>query len=76
MEVKFKGRQARRKLGAVRILSRTVTVVSDGLEYEMDQGHAEILTKDMGIDEGGMGVVTPGSNGYGGARRDGRRERE
>ncbi len=36
------------------------------MEYEADQRHAEILMKDMGIDEGSKGVVSPGSNGEGG----------
>ncbi len=52
MEVKFKARLERRKPGAVRILNRIVTVTSGGLDYEADQRHAEILMKDMGIDQG------------------------
>ena len=47
-------------------MNRIVTVVNSGLEYEADQRHAEILMRDMGIDEGSKGVVTPGSNGEGG----------
>ena len=60
MEVKFKGRLERGKPGAVRILNRVVTVTENGLEYEADQRHAEILMRDMGIDESSKGVVTPG----------------
>ena len=60
MEVKFKGRLERGKPGAVRILIRIVTVTENGLEYEADQRHAEILMRDMGIDESSKGVVTPG----------------
>ncbi len=41
-------------------------MASGGLEYEADQRQAEILIKDMGIDEGSKGVITPGSNGEGG----------
>ncbi len=52
MEVKFKGRLERRRPGAVRILSRIVTVASGGLEYEADERHAAIITS--------------GSNGEGG----------
>ena len=52
MEVKFEGRLERGKPGAVRILTRMVTVTENGLEYEADQRHAEILMKDMGIAEG------------------------
>ena len=66
MEVKFKGRLERRKPETVQILDKTVTVAGGGLEYEADQRHAEILMKDMGIDEGRRGVTTPGSNGEGG----------
>jgi hypothetical protein len=50
----------RGKPGAVRILNRIVTVTENGLEYEADQRHAEILMRDMGIDESCKGVVTPG----------------
>ena len=60
MEVKFKIRLERGKPGAVRILNRIVTVTEHGLEYEADQRHAEILLRDMGIDECCKGVVTPG----------------
>ena len=51
MEVKCKARLERRRLGAVRILNRIATVTSGGLDYEADQRHAEILMKDMVIDE-------------------------
>ncbi len=36
----------------MRILNRIVTVIENGLEVEADQRHAEILMKDMGIDDG------------------------
>ncbi len=37
MEIKFKERSARGKVGAsVRILNRIVTVTDEGLEYEAD----------------------------------------
>ena len=60
MEVKFKSRLERGRPGAVWILNRIVTVTENGLEYEADQRHAEILMKDMGVDENCKGVVTPG----------------
>ena len=50
-------------------------VTEDGLEYEADQRHAEILMRDMGMDESCKGVVTPGVSagewrgGRGGMRR-------
>ena len=53
--MKLKGRLERGKPGAVRILSRIVTVTENGLEYEADQGHAKILMRDTGIDEGSKG---------------------
>ncbi len=60
MEVKFKGRLERRRPGAVGILKRIVTVASGGLENEADQRHAQILMKDMGVDEGSKGIITRG----------------
>ncbi len=48
MEVKFKGRLGRGKLGAVRILNRFVIVTERGLEYEADQRHAELIVRDLG----------------------------
>ncbi len=66
MEVKFKSRLQRRKLVAVSILNRSVTVVKEGLENEADQRHAEILMKGMEIDEGSGGFTTPGNSSEGG----------
>ncbi len=60
MEVKLKGRLETGKPGAVRILNRIVIVTENGFEYEADQRQAEILMRDMGIDESSKGVVTPG----------------
>ncbi len=37
-----------------------VTVTENGPEHEADRRRAEILMRDTGIDEGRMGVVTPG----------------
>ncbi len=68
MKAKFKARLKSRRPGAVRILSRIVTVTSRGLDYEADQRHEEILMKDMGIDEGSKGVTTPGSKSEGGGK--------
>ncbi len=59
MEVKFKIRLERNKPGSVRIFNRIATVMDQGLEYEADQRHAEILMKDIRIDESHKGVVTP-----------------
>ncbi len=57
MEVKLKSRLQRGKPGDVRILNRIATVAKDGLEYEADQRHAEILMKDLGADEGAGGLA-------------------
>ncbi len=57
MEVKFQ----RRKPEAVRILNRIVTVASDALECEADQRHEELLMKNMGTDEGSMGLPPRGA---------------
>ena len=35
-------------------------MTENGLEYEVDQRHAEILMRDMGIDESSKGVTTLG----------------
>ncbi len=60
MEVKFKNWLERGKPGPVRMFNRIVTVTDQGLEYEADQRHAEILMKDLCIDESRKGVVTQG----------------
>ncbi len=72
MKVKFKNRLERNKPGSVRILNRIVTVTDQGWEHE-DQRHAEILMKDMCIDECSKGVVTSGvvSASAGGQGSDG-----
>ncbi len=52
-------------------MNRIATVPDSGLEYEADQRRAEILMKDMGIDEGSKGVSTLGvSTSEGGKRRE------
>ncbi len=64
MEVKIKGRLEKSKPGAVRILNRIVTVTENGLEHKADQRHAEILRRDMGMDERCKGVATPRLSTY------------
>ncbi len=58
----FKNRLERGRPGAVRILNRVATVTESVLEHEADQRHAEFLMRDMGIDKGSRGVVTPGTS--------------
>ena len=36
-----------------------VTMTENELEYEAEQRHADILMRDVGIDEGRKGVATP-----------------
>ena len=60
----------------MRILNRIATVTSGGLDYEAGQRHANILMKDMGIDEGSKGVTTSGSNSEGGQEVRGEMKRE
>ncbi len=66
MEVKFNARPEREKSGAVRILDRIATVTDGGFEHEADQRQAEILMKDMGIDEGSRGSPPRGATEKGG----------
>ncbi len=60
MEVGLKGRQKRGMPEAVKILSRIVSVAKDGLDYEADQRHAEIIANELGSSEESEGVATPG----------------
>jgi hypothetical protein len=48
------------ELKSVRILNRIVTYTENGIEYEADQRHAEIIGKQMGLVSGSKGVATPG----------------
>ncbi len=41
-------------------MSRIATVTESGLECEADQRRADILMRDMGLNVGCLGVVTPG----------------
>ena len=39
---------------------RVVTYTPDGIEWEADQRHSEIIVKRMGLGAGSKGVATPG----------------
>ena len=41
------------------ILNRIVTITEEGIEYESDQRHAEIIVKQMGLRPGSRSVATP-----------------
>ena len=46
---------------SIRILNRVVTWTDDGIEYEADQWHAEIIVRDSGLCTEAKPVVTPGN---------------
>merc|ERR1711973_531261 len=61
-EVKFRGR-----IGpgisddkSIRILNRVVTWTEEGIEYEADQRHAEIIVKSLDLQADSKNVTTPG----------------
>merc|ERR1711911_187427 len=61
-EVKFRGRIGPESTDekCIRILNRVVQWTDEGIEYEADQRHAEIIVKALGLGEESKGVVTPG----------------
>ena len=60
-QIKLKGRLGHDEhdLKEMRVLNRIVRIVSDGLLYEPDPRHIELLTKSMGL-EGANSQMTPG----------------
>jgi hypothetical protein len=44
----------------VRILNRIVTWTNEGIRHEADQRHAEIIVRELGLNESSNSVVTPG----------------
>ena len=60
LQVKFRARLVRGVAGAVRILNRTAQVKDEGLEYEADQRHAEIICRDVGLQVNSNPVSTAG----------------
>ena len=62
-EIKYKGRMGPREedITSVRILNRRITWTDQGIKYESDQRHAEIIIiKQMGLMPNAKGVLTPG----------------
>ena len=43
----------------MRILNRIITLTDEGIIYEADPRHAELMIRNLGLD-GGKGAVTPG----------------
>ena len=61
-EVKFRGRigPGEGDDKSIRILNRVVEWTEDGISYEADQRHADLIVQKMGYSEESNGVVTPG----------------
>ena len=61
-EVKFRGRigPSDKDDKAIRILSRVVTWTEEGIEYEADQRHAEIIIKEARLTAEAKTVISPG----------------
>merc|ERR1712074_124440 len=57
-EVKFRGRlgPTEKDDRAIRILNRVVTWTSEGIEYEADQRHAEIIVEHLGLSRSSKSV--------------------
>ena len=62
MSTKVKGRlgPADKDLKTMRVLNRVVEWQEHNIRYEADQRHAEIICKELGLNKGSKGVVTPG----------------
>ncbi len=63
--VKFRGRigPCQTDLKAIRILNRILEWTKEGIIYEADQRHAEIIKNQMGMKDESKGVNTPGVKG-------------
>ena len=61
-EVKFRARLGRGSDDdkSVRLLNRVIEWTSEGIMYEADQRHAELVLRDMGLGNSSNAVVTPG----------------
>ena len=60
-EVKFRGRLGPEPNDdkAIRILNRVVQWTNDGIEYEADQRHAELIVRQLGLSKSSNSVGTP-----------------
>ena len=61
-DVKLKGRVGTEDKDEkhMRVLNRIITVTSDGLTYEPDPRHAELLARDLGLENGSKILMVPG----------------
>ena len=60
--MKFRGRLGPEKGDdkSIRLLSRVIEWKEEGISYEADQRHADIIVREMGLNKGGKTVITPG----------------
>ena len=61
-KTKVKGRLGPEEsdLKEMRVLNRVVQWGEDGIRYEVDQRHAEVIAQEMGMKEESKGAATPG----------------
>ena len=61
-EVKFRARLGPQDKDekSVRLLNRVIEWTDNGIRYEADQRHAELVLRDMGLSESSNSVVSPG----------------
>ena len=60
-EVKFRGRLGPEAADnkSIRLLNRVIEWTEDGISYEADQRHAEIIVQELGLSENSKSVNTP-----------------
>jgi len=46
---------------SMRVLNRVIHWTPEGIEYEADQRHAEIIISELGLGTGSNGISTPGT---------------
>ena len=60
IKTEWLGPDPKRHLQEVRVLNRVISWTADGVTYEADPRHAEILIRELGL-EGSKSVTTPGA---------------
>ena len=60
--MKFRGRLGPEEKDdkSIRILNRVITWKEEGIEYEADQRHAEIIVNSLGLEKEAKAVRSPG----------------
>jgi hypothetical protein len=71
-EVKFRGRlgPCHSDQKSIRILNRVVEWSEEGIRYEADQRHAEIIVKHLGLEGESRSMCTPGVKGVKGSEEE------